>query len=423
MDGGLRMNPSGPMKEARSFAWQQLAGKCEDIQKVISSLGKEKFLPRARGYDEAAAFPFENYRDMREAGILAMTVPRISGGLDIKYSDYALLAAEMGRWCGATALTYNMHACTPLWVGHITDDLELSVVDREQHNKNRELHFSRIVNEGAVFAQPFSEGSAAAAGKAPFGTTAEKVDGGWVLNGKKIFASLSGAADYYGILCTEQIGEPTLKETLFMAVPAEADGVSVSGPWDPVGMRATVSRTLILKDVYVADEQLLMPRGVYHQAASRWPHMFLTLCPTYMGIAQAAYDFTVAYLRGEIEGVPVRRRMYPTKQLTVADMWIKLQQTWALFKQATAEARVDPAKEVRLRAFAAQYAVMENSNDICRLAIRTCGGQSMLKSLPLERLYRDSRLGSLMLPWTAELCLDRLGRETLYEPGEVDEDQ
>jgi alkylation response protein AidB-like acyl-CoA dehydrogenase len=55
------------------------------------------------------------------------------------------------------------------------------------------------------------------------------------------------------------------------------------------------------------------------------------------------------------------------------------------------------------------------------LAIRTCGGQSMLKSLPLERLYRDARCGSLMLPWTAELCMDRIGREALYEPGEKDE--
>ena len=55
------------------------------------------------------------------------------------------------------------------------------------------------------------------------------------------------------------------------------------------------------------------------------------------------------------------------------------------------------------------------------LALRTCGGQAMLKSLPLERLYRDSRCGSLMLPWTAELCLDRLGRECLYDDSERDE--
>jgi alkylation response protein AidB-like acyl-CoA dehydrogenase len=64
---------------------------------------------------------------------------------------------------------------------------------------------------------------------------------------------------------------------------------------------------------------------------------------------------------------------------------------------------------------------MENSNELAQLAIRTCGGQSILKSLPLERLYRDSRCGGLMLPWTSELCIDKLGRECLYERGEEDD--
>ncbi len=77
-------------------------------------------------------------------------------------------------------------------------------------------------------------------------------------------------------------------------------------------MRGTVSRTLLLKDVFVPESEMLMPHGVYFQAATRWPHMFLTLSPTYMGLAQAAYDFTVAYLRGEVPGTPpVKRRMYP----------------------------------------------------------------------------------------------------------------
>jgi len=99
-----------------------------------------------------------------------------------------------------------------------------------------------------------------------------------------------------------------------------------------------------------------------------------------------------------------------------------LEQTKALWFQAIGEARLDPSKEQVLRAYAAQYTVMENANALAQRAIRTCGGQSMLKSLPLERLYRDSRCGALMLPWTAELCLDRLGRQALYEPGEQDAD-
>ena len=55
---------------------------------------------------------------------------------------------------------------------------------------------------------------------------------------------------------------------------------------------------------------------------------------------------------------------------------------------------------------------------VCRLAIRVCGGRAIFKNFLIERLYRDSRCGSLMLPWTAEICLERLGRESLFEPGE-----
>jgi alkylation response protein AidB-like acyl-CoA dehydrogenase len=405
---------------APRFEWQRLAGDRAAIASLIARLGRDSFLPRMAKYDLAASFPFENYADMRREGLLALTVPERYGGLGADFRDYAHHSVELGRWCGATALTFNMHACTPIWTGHICDDLEMSEAQRREHEANRALQFRRIVEDGAVFAQPFSEGSAAAAGKAPFGTLAAKTDSGWVLNGKKIFASLSGAANYYGVLCTEDKPDRSVADTLFMAVPAEAEGVKIVGPWDPVGMRATVSRTLLLENVFVADENMLMPRGVYWQAARRWPHMFLTLCPTYLGIAHAAYDFTVRYLRGEVEGIAVRRRMYPTKQIAVAEMYIKLQQAQAIFNQVIAEARVDPPKHVRLRAYAAQYTVMETANEICRLAIRTCGGQAMLKSLPLEQYYRDSRLGSLMLPWTAELCVDRLGRETLYEPGETD---
>ena len=78
-----------------------------------------------------------------------------------------------------------------------------------------------------------------------------------------------------------------------------------------------------------------MPPGLYFQAATRWPHMFMTLSPAYMGIAQAAYDFTVQYLRGEYPGTPpVKRRMYPTKQVAVAEMRVMLEQTKALWFQA-----------------------------------------------------------------------------------------
>jgi alkylation response protein AidB-like acyl-CoA dehydrogenase len=399
----------------------RLTPRQQELLARAESLGP-RFAERAARYDREASFPHENYAELRDAGFLGLCVPEKFGGLGADFRTYSLVSATLGKYCGATALTFNMHACSTLWPGVLADDLEMTAEQRAEHEQRRKGHFEKVVREGAIFAQPFSEGSAAAAGKAPFGTTAERVEGGWRINGKKIFASLSGAAHYYGVLCTEAKAELSMRDTLYISVPGKAAGLSIVGDWDPLGMRGTVSRTLVFKDVFVPEEAQMMPRGVYFQAASRWPHMFTTLSPTYLGIAIAAYEFTAKYLRGEVPGTPpVKRRMYPTKQIAVAEMWVRLEQTRALFLRMLDDARVDPPKDARLRAYAAQYTIMENANEICRLAIRTCGGQSMLKSLPLERLYRDSRCGALMLPWTAELCLDRIGREALYEAGEQDD--
>lgn len=398
-----------------------LTDKQRELIALVDEIGPG-MAARAERYDREASFPFENYADMRKAGLLGLCVPEKFGGRGADLRTYAIVSATIGKYCGATALTFNMHACSTLWPGILADDLDMTPEQRAEHEQYRQLHFKRVVEDGAVYAQPFSEGSAAAAGKAPFGTLATKVDGGWKINGRKIFASLSGAADYYGVLCTEEKPNLSMRDTLYMAVPGNSPGLTITGEWDPLGMRGTVSRTLVFKDLFVPDDAAMMPRGVYFQAASRWPHMFTTLSPTYMGIAIAAYEFTVKYLRGEVPGMPpVKRRMYPTKQIAVAEMFVKLEQTRALFLRMLDDARVDPPKDARLRAYATQYTIMENANDLCRLAIRTCGGQSMLKSLPLERLYRDSRCGALMLPWTAELCLDRIGREALYESGEKDD--
>jgi alkylation response protein AidB-like acyl-CoA dehydrogenase len=414
-------SPSPLAGEGRGGGFTATA-KQRELVAIANRLGREKFAPRAARYDREASFPFENYADLKAAGLTALCIPESAGGKGADFATYCLVSAELGRWCGSTALTFNMHVSSTLWTGPLADDLDMTAEQRARHVAHRTAHYRRIVEDGAIYAQPFSEGGAAAAGKAPFGTVATPVAGGYRLNGKKIFASLSGAADYYGVLCTEEKPVLSRADTLYLAVPGNAAGVSVVGDWDPLGMRGTVSRTLLLKDVFVAEDFELMPRGIYFQAASRWPHMFFTLAPTYMGIAQAAYDFTVQYLRGEAPGTPpVKRRMYPTKQIAVAEMFVMLEQTRALFLRTIAEARIDPSKEERLRAYAAQYTIMENANALCQRAIRTCGGQAMLKSLPLERLYRDSRCGSLMLPWTAELCLDRIGREALYEPGESDE--
>ncbi len=370
------------------------------------------FAERAVRYDREASFPFENFADLRDIGFLGLCVPTEYGGLGATLADYARVSAEIGRYCGATALTFNMHNATMIWAGEVADMLDMTDEARALHNARRAEIFRGVIEDGMIHSQPFSEGVSAGATSGVM-TRAEIVDGGYRVSGKKIFASLSGAADRYNITC-QVPGEPFIR---LLSVDSKAHGVEIVGDWDPLGMRGTVSRTLIFTDAFVPADQEVLPPGAYDEAAQRFPFVFMSLAPSYLGVTQGVLDFVRGYLRGDIAGAPSGppRRDLPQKQHGWAQLQISYEQSRALLYDVLDNTRIDPDEELLVRAWAAVFTTMETANEVAALGVRVCGGQSMLKHLPLERLYRDSRLGALMLPWSGEVCLERLGTAKLYD--------
>jgi len=366
---------------------------------------------RAPLYDREARFPTENFQDFREAGLLAVCVPERYGGLGASFADYVRVSEEVGRYCGATGLTFNMHNATMLWCGEVADLLDLSEEERARHEEIRAAMYRGVVEEGHIHSQPFSEGLAPGA-TAGVSTVAVPVAGGWLVTGRKIFASLSGAAHFYNVTC-QVPGEEVIR---LLGVPAEADGVEIVDDWDPLGMRGTVSRTLLMRDAFVPHANEWMPPGAYNQAATRYPWLFLSLCPTYLGLTGGILDTTAAYLRGELPGQAAgARRDHPIKQYGWAQMQLRHEQARALLLHAVDHACLDPTEAQLVTGWAASVTVMEHAAEVASTAIRVCGGQSAFRSLPLERMYRDARLGSTMLPWSTEVCMERLGRARLYE--------
>ncbi len=399
----------------------ELDPKHREILEQVNEMGP-KMAERAFQIDKDASFPTENYNDFREMGLLRLVIPEEFGGFGFSLGQYAMVGAEIGKYCGASALTFNMHTSSMMWSRFMYELPNLTDEDRAKFAPLRERQFRNVVENGAIYSQPISEGGTNWTSK-PSQTNCKKVDGGWVINGFKKFASLAGHCDYYSIVCTEHFEgvEPRHEDTMNFAVHKDAKGLSVVGEWDPMGMRGTSSRDLILKDVFVTEEEMMMPQGMFVRTLPNWPHMMATLTPAYMGISQGAYDYTVKYLRGDIEGMPpIDRRVYPTKRATVAKMYQKLTEMRTLWHRAFMEARGFPTKAEVMRIYAAQYAVMEGVQEMTAMAIRTCGGQSMLKTLPLERMYRDSRCGALMLPYTTEIMEDYLSVMTLYDMDDVD---
>ena len=377
-----------------------------DVVERMASLGPA-IAARSAEYDRSASFPTANWADFAANGLLGICIPSEDGGLGADFVGYALAAEELGRHCTATALTFNMHVATTLLTGQIADDMTMTVDERRVLHERRSNLRRGVIDEHHIHSQPFSEGASAGA-TTGFATRAVPVDGGYRVTGRKIFASLSSAADISNVVCVVD-DDPRIR---LLGVPAAADGVRLEGEWDPLGMRATDSRNLVMEDVFVPSEHEWIPPGMFDQAAERWPYFYMTLSFAYLGLMRAIMDDTAAYLIGD--GGDTSRRSHPIKQQGWASMNLVYEQAQALCHRVLGEVHVDPSPAAVRRAWASMVTTMEGAPTLASTAIRICGGRSMLRPSSLEQHYRDARCGATMLPWSVEVCLDRLGRVDLF---------
>ncbi|MBT3535705.1 MAG: acyl-CoA/acyl-ACP dehydrogenase [Rhodospirillaceae bacterium] len=394
----------------------------QKLVKKARELALDCFAPRAADYDRDARFPFEDYADMRDAGFLALCIPEEYGGLGADLETYCLVSEQLAQGNASTALTYNMHCLTMLMMGEMADVHEMSDEKRARHGELRAVNFREVVEQGVYYGQPHSEpvvegetDKVFTVGGRRFGTLADKVEGGYRLNGRKFFVSLAGAADYFATPAILNVDGAFVERTLYLKVPREADGVTFSGDWDPIGMRATVSRNMELKDVFVPDEGEILPPGVFGGLYLNAAHGPLLFSATFLGIMQQAYAYTLDYLTGGAAGAPAKGPVGPVMGNSIADMLFKVEATRALYLRSVSEAKMTPTHEIRQRARAAHVMVQRSVVEVTQEAIRVCGGRALLRQFPLERLLRDAQASSVMRPWTREIATEAAWESALQQ--------
>jgi alkylation response protein AidB-like acyl-CoA dehydrogenase len=392
---------------------------------LARDLARERFAPRAERHDRDASFPFDDYADLRTKGLLGLCVPERYGGLGADFETYCLVAEQLAQGNASTALTFNMHCLTMLMMGWIADGMAMPPAVRERHEALRAAKFREVVEQGSFYGQPHSEpveqgetDTTLAVGGRRFGTTAQKVAGGYVVNGRKFFVSLGGCAPYFATPAIRLGDEPWIERTLYLQIPKDAPGVSFTGEWDPMGMRATVSRDLVLENVLVPDDAEVLPPGLFGAMYNAFPHLFLSFSATFLGLMQAAYDGAIAYLTGAMPGAPPLHTEIAAKGPAIAEMLFTIETARALYYRAISDAQVGAPLEAVQRARAAHVTVQRAVVTVTQEAIRVCGGRAFLKRYPLERYARDARAAALMRPWTQELAMQQAWEAALGLDGQ-----
>ncbi|WP_053374460.1 acyl-CoA dehydrogenase family protein [Paenibacillus sp. FJAT-27812] len=336
-----------------------------------------RFAERAAAHDREGSFPHENFADLHEAGYLKVTVPSEFGGDEVSLHELVTLQERLAYGDGSTALAVGWH------IGQV---LHLRTTRKWPDRLFGEL-CQAIVADGAMintFASEATSGSPSRGGKPE--TTATRVDGGWLITGRKTFSTLSPILDRFVV--TAYLPE---EETTADFLVYKNERVSIIETWDTIGMRGTGSHDVVLDNVFASDDSRITGKGI--DDGGGW---MLHIPACYIGIALAARDFAVnfaqTYRPNHLQG-PIAE--LPIVQQSIGQMEVELRTARSLLYEAAGrwDQETENRPSLRPELGLAKYVAVNNAIKVVDIAMRIVGGASLSKTLPLERYYRDVRAG------------------------------
>ena len=367
-----------------------------ELVEKVSVLARERFAPRADKYDRDSSFPFENYQDLREAGLLGLTVPREYGGPGVDPVTYVLALLEMAKGCPSTALTFNMHANVIININQLASP------------EQRSRYFEEVVEEGKLFATVMSEPDSSFRDRFVLRTVFTPLPGGnYRVKGVKHFCSLGDAADRYFFTGLRE-GTTTAQEGIMAAmVPRSDEGIILERPWNATGMRGTTSHSIRYDTEVSADDVVGDPGQLLTIELSGFA---LGYAATYLGVAEAAYDFILDYSKTRTIAPSTEPLAHDSRvQRNLGEMSAQIRAAKLMLCEAAAVRKSGIREEMSLATNQAKYLCAEAGVRVTEQAMRMAGGSGFLKSMPLERWHRDALAGPVMPP-SNDRCLEVIGR-------------
>jgi alkylation response protein AidB-like acyl-CoA dehydrogenase len=363
--------------------------------------------------DAANQFPQCLVPLFKDSGLCGLVVPKRYGGMGADIWTAAQVSRELAKGDPSCALAFNMHTTmVGIFRGLLPEDRQAQ-------------WFPQIAQQQKIVCGPFSEERAGLTGLAD--TTAAPVEGGgFTINGKKTWATLSQAADIISFnACVTEDADGLLpadfqkhiaQEGVFV-LPMDTPGIRVVETWDTLGMRATGTQTVVFDDVIAPADALCgnFRGGLF--AEFEWAVM--TFSGVYQGLIEKAYEETANILRKKslgatAEGADVALRGLGYVQCGLGRMLVEKEAGARLLEMSCrqliegCDVGWDPVARVALLDVA-KLVITESASRVVSDGMRLVGGSSFRRGHLLERLYRDARSGPFH-PLTTDQIYDYLGR-------------
>jgi alkylation response protein AidB-like acyl-CoA dehydrogenase len=355
----------------------------------------DDFATRAEQHDREASFPYENFQAMHDAGYMKQCLPAEFGGEEVTLEELCLTQERLAWGDASTALGANMHS---FFCGVMTEGFR-----QDPSDQRWPMLFTMVSQGKTTLGGAISERDSSDPLNFPSGTV-ERVDGGYRLNGMKVFGSNSAVSPM--LFFSGWIEEGGEKKVLSFQVPKGTPGAEIIEDWDTLGMRATGSYTTVFKDCVVPElfKTIETPYGGAF-GVDAFQASFLcwfepTVASVYTGIAVAARNVArdTVMKRARLPFGEVKH--YPSVQYGMAEITIGIESARAFIRQ-TAQRLGTPerrsADDIAL-AIATKVFATEQAARVVDTAMQVVGGGAFFKRSPLERMYRDVRAGKIHPP-------------------------
>jgi alkylation response protein AidB-like acyl-CoA dehydrogenase len=355
-----------------------------DEQRLIEETARDftdnEIFPRARESDRAEKFDAELARRLGEMGYLGAPVAEEYGGRGLDFTSYGLIVEQVGR--GDSAMRTVVSVQTSLVCGSI---------ERWGSEEQKQRWLPRLCSGEAFGCFGLTEPDAGS-DPSSMRTRAEKIDGGWRINGQKMWISLGNFAEV-ALVFAQTDPEKRHKGIACFLVPTATDGFSSQEIHGKLGLRASDTASLAFDGIEVGDDTLMGEVGDgFKIAMSALDSGRYSVASGCVGICQGCVDASVSYSKERQQyGVPIAS--FQLVQEMLADMIVRRDAARMLVRRAGF--LKDRGKPSTVETSIAKLYATEASIECANLAIQVHGGSGYVDDHPVERYLRDARVTTL----------------------------
>jgi butyryl-CoA dehydrogenase len=343
-----------------------------ELAEQIKRYSLDNIEPHMEEDDENAHFRSSIYQGLGQLGLCGITQPEEYGGADLTVSDLCAVLSELAKYSVSYAVTLSVSTMVQ------------SIISSNGTKEQKEKYLPKLTSGEGIGAFCLSE-SSSGSDALSMTTTAKKVDGGFELNGTKLWITSGGIAETYIVMAKTDNDQVTT-----FIVEKEREGLSFGKKEKKMGWRASPTREVILSKCFVPKENVIgKPGHGFKVALSALDKGRVTIGSIAIGLSQRALDESIRYSLGRVQfSQPIFD--FQGLQFMMSDMATELEAARSLVTHAAS--LYDLGKPNQKISSMAKLKATDVAMAITTDAVQIHGGVGYTSEYPVERMMRDAKV-------------------------------